>query len=56
MAEDPDFDAYAGFDGRWSQEIGQMKRQADKEGDTRFYVTGMAQAALLERLAPCWKE
>lgn len=56
MAEDPDFDAYAGFDGRWSQEIGQMKRQADQEGDTRFYYTGMAQAVLLDRLAPDWKE
>ena len=56
MAEDPDFDGYAKFDGRWSQEIGQMKRQADQEGDTRFYYTGMAQAALLDRLAPDWKE
>jgi hypothetical protein len=56
MVEDPDFDAYADFDGRWSLEIGQMKRQADQEGDTRFYYTGMAQAALLDRLAPGWKE
>ena len=56
MAEDPDFDAYTGFDGRWSLEIGQMKRQADQEGDTRFYYTGMAQATLLDRLAPGWKE
>lgn len=56
MAEDPDFDGYAGFDGRWSQEIGQMKRQADQEGDTRFYYTGMAQAVLLDRLLPGWKE
>jgi len=56
MAEDPDFDAYTGFDGRWAQEIGQMKRQADQEGDTRFYYTGMAQAALLDRLLPGWKD
>lgn len=56
MAEDPDFDDYEGFDSRWSQEIGQMKRQAKQEGDTRFYYTGMAQAALLDRLAPGWKE
>lgn len=56
MAEDPDFDGYANFDSRWSQEIGQMKRQASQEGDTRFYYTGMAQAVLLDRLAPEWKE
>ena len=55
MAEDPDFDDYANFDSRWLQEIGQMKRQANQEGDTRFYYTGMAQAALLDRLAPDWK-
>jgi hypothetical protein len=56
MAEDPDFKAYATFDGRWSQEISQMKRQAGQEGDTRFYYTGMAQAKLLDRLLPDWKE
>lgn len=56
MAEDPDFDGYDGFDSRWSQEVGQMKRQADQEGDTRFYYTGMAQATLLDRLLSGWKE
>jgi hypothetical protein len=56
MAEDPDFKAYATFDGRWSQEISQMKRQAGQDGDTRFYYTGMAQAKLLDRLLPDWKE
>ncbi len=56
MTVDPDFDGYDGFDGRWSQEVGQMKRQADQEGDTRFYYTGMAQATLLDRLLPGWKE
>jgi hypothetical protein len=56
MAEDPDFDGYANFDGRWSQEIGQMKRQATQEGDTRFYYTGMAQAVLLDRFLPGWQD
>jgi hypothetical protein len=55
-AEDSDFDEYSGFEGRWSQEIGQMKRQAGQEGDVRFYYTGMAQATLLDRLLPDWKE
>jgi hypothetical protein len=29
---------------------------AGDEGETRFYYTGMAQAFLLDRLAPGWKE
>jgi hypothetical protein len=55
MADDPDFGQYATFPRRWSQEIGQMRRQATREGETRFYYTGMAQAALLDRLLPGWK-
>jgi len=56
MAGDPDFKEYRSFERRWSQEIGQMKRQAAREGETRFYYTGMAQAMLLDRLQPGWKE
>ncbi|MFN2189299.1 MAG: hypothetical protein ACK2T3_11075 [Candidatus Promineifilaceae bacterium] len=56
MEEDPDFKGYGSFEQRWSQEIGQMKRQAGTEGVTRFYYTGMAQAMLLDRLYPGWKE
>jgi hypothetical protein len=55
MADDPDFKAYGSFERRWSQEIGQMVRQAGREGETRFYYTGMAQAVLLDRLLPGWK-
>jgi hypothetical protein len=56
MAADPDFKGYGSFQQRWSQEIGQMTRQATREGETRFYYTGMAQAMLLDRLLPDWKE
>jgi hypothetical protein len=56
MAGDPDFKAYGSFKQRWSQEIGQMVRQAAQEGETRFYYTGMAQAMLLDRLLPGWKD
>ena len=56
MAGDPHFKAYRSFKQRWSQEVGQMKRQATREGDVRFYYTGMAQAMLLDRLLPGWKE
>lgn len=51
----PDFDGYAGFDRRWSQEISQLTMMADDEGDGRFYYSGMAQAFLLDRLMPGWK-
>jgi hypothetical protein len=56
MGGDPDFKAYRSFRRRWSQEVGQMKRQATREGEARFYYTGMAQATLLDRLLPGWKE
>jgi hypothetical protein len=49
------FDGYAGFEKRWSQELQQMPRMADDEGDGRFYYTGMAQAYLLDQLMPGWK-
>ena len=55
LADDPDFEDYATFERRWSQELSQTKRQATREGDTRFYYTGLAQAVLLDRLAPGWK-
>jgi hypothetical protein len=50
-----DFDNYTGFETRWSQELDQMRRMADDEGDGRFYYSGMAQAFLLDRLMPDWK-
>ncbi|HRQ38600.1 MAG TPA: hypothetical protein PLD25_11895 [Chloroflexota bacterium] len=56
LADDGDFDAYRGFDTRWTQEVDQIRRMADDVGDGRFYYTGMAQAVLLDRLLPGWKE
>jgi hypothetical protein len=53
---DPDFSGYAGFYNRWIQEIDQMGRMAADWGDGRFYYSGMAQAVLLDRLMPGWKE
>ncbi len=55
LATDPYFKSYATFDQRWSQELGQMKRQATRDGEVRFYYTGMAQGVLLDRLMPDWK-
>lgn len=55
LLDDPNFDEYATFDKRWSQEIDQIRRMADDEGDGRFYYSGMAQAVILDRLLPDWK-
>lgn len=52
----PDFDRYQGFATRWRQELDQMPRMYNDEGDGRFYYSGMAQAYLLDRLLPGWKE
>lgn len=50
------FKGYSGFETRWSQEVNQIRLMTSDEGETRFYYTGMAQAFLLDRLAPGWKE
>ena len=55
LSADPDFKGYDTFDQRWSQELNTMKQQAGREGVTRFYYTGAAQAFLLDRLAPGWQ-
>jgi hypothetical protein len=56
LAADPDFEEYTTFDAHWSREVAQMRRMAADAGEGRFYYTGMAQAFLLDRLAPGWKE
>lgn len=55
VLDNPDFSAYATFDKRWAQEVDQIGRMANDEGDGRFYYSGMAQAVLLDRLMPNWK-
>lgn len=55
LRDDPEFAQYATFDKRWAQEVDQMSRMADDEGDGRFYYSGMAQAILLDHLLPDWK-
>lgn len=52
--DDPDFKEYRKVDQRWSQELFQLRYQTS--GETQFYMTGMAQAFLLDDLMPDWKE
>lgn len=51
----PSFDIYRGFERRWANELAQIPRMANDEGDGRFYYSGMAQAYLLDRLSSDWK-
>lgn len=55
LADDPYFKGYRTFEQRFGQELSSMRRSAEQAGETRFYYTGMAQAMLLDRLAPGWQ-
>lgn len=55
ILRDPQFHQYEKFDHRWTREVDQIGRMASDGDETRFYYTGMAQAVLLDRLAPDWK-
>jgi hypothetical protein len=54
MANDADFRDYSGFPARRSRELTQMTWLTSV--DVRFYYAGMAQAILLDRLMPGWKD
>jgi hypothetical protein len=56
LAADPEFEQYKRYEPHWSREVAQTRRMAKDVGDGRFYYSGMAQAVLLDRLAPGWKE
>ncbi len=55
MDDDPGFSHYTNFEQIWLQQIQQIRSMVKDDGDTRFYYTGMAQAFLLDRLAPGWR-
>ncbi len=52
---DADFNNYGESEQRWSQEVGQIKPMGGQLDDNSFYYSGMAQAALLDRLMPGWQ-
>jgi hypothetical protein len=55
LSIDPGFKQYAGSEKYWSGQIDEVKRSGGREGENRFYYSGMAQAVILDRLAPGWK-
>jgi len=56
LSQDREFHQYRDAQLKWDQEVDQIRRMADDEGDGRFYYSGFAQAVLLDRLAPGWKK
>ena len=55
ILSDPGFNNYADYQKRLSQELQQIKSEANVAGDMRFYYTGLVQAILLDRLALDWR-
>jgi len=56
MNKDPDFKDYATRLRYWSNQLSEVNRMSNRKEDTRFYYSGFAQATLLDRLMPGWKE
>jgi hypothetical protein len=55
-AQEPAFAAYKPGLPFWTWDFVRLEKQLGaQEGDLRFYLSGMAQARLLDRLAPEWK-
>lgn len=52
---DPDFKTYANLERFWQAQLDEALSSAMRSGDTRFYYSGLVQAALLERLTSDWK-
>jgi hypothetical protein len=55
IANDPDFRHYATRERFWSLQLDEVRRLSGRSEETRFYYTGAAQAAVLNRLLPGWK-
>jgi hypothetical protein len=55
MKIDPDFKQYQKVGQRWSDELFQLRHPL-ATGEPRLYMTGLAQAFLLDDLMPDWKD
>lgn len=56
IKDDPKFNDYNTRDRFWSMQLDQIRRILKNEGEVRFYYSGFAQAVVLDRLMPDWKE
>lgn len=55
IQDDPDFAAYSRQEEFWQQQLKESVRSALRSGESRFYYSGLVQAALLDRLSPGWQ-
>ncbi|MGW8251168.1 MAG: hypothetical protein ACWGO1_11040 [Anaerolineales bacterium] len=55
VRNDPDFNGYKTRLRYWQGQLNEVNNLSNRSGETRFYYGGMAQAVLLDRLAPDWK-
>jgi hypothetical protein len=53
---DPDFDAYTRQEMFWNQQLKEAASSSVSQGESKFYYSGLVQAAVLDRLFPTWKE
>jgi len=51
-----EFKNYKTFSKYYNQQIEEARRSATRQGENRFYYTGMLQAVMLDRLMPNWKK
>jgi hypothetical protein len=55
LADDPSFNGYEHRARFWLEQLSEARRLSGREGETRFYYSGFAQAVLLDKLMPGWK-
>jgi hypothetical protein len=55
ILSDPSFHRYADRPRFWEMQLDEVRRMDTYRSETRFYYSGFAQAALLDRLSPAWK-
>jgi hypothetical protein len=52
---DSDFNSYQSFESYFENQVAETKRAVARDGESRFYYTGMLQAMLLDRVGGGWK-
>ncbi len=55
LTTDPRFKAYRTQTRYWNAQIDELQRMSNRE-EVRLYYSGMAQAVMLDRLMPAWKD
>lgn len=56
IQDDPDFHSYTRQEAYWQQQLTEAAGSAVSSSESKFYYSGLVQAALLDRLSGDWKE